>query len=213
LKRGERITPFRRSVLAAVIVAGSAVASIVWLIRARAPTAPPISAEAATQKEAARRLFIGRGLLRQGRAIQAAQELRAVRDRLTKEELVVVAETLAVGGDPRGATEFYGSALKAGAERNATLLGRYAEVAAMSGNGTLALTLLAEATALDPALIRNRLLYARGLANAGQFDAARREGQEILRREPANAEARDLLARLRFARERASPTDSAKQVR
>jgi tetratricopeptide (TPR) repeat protein len=148
------------------------------------------------------RLQAGRAFLKQGLATRAAPLLQPLRARLDREELLVLAEVFAVTGDPRSSVEFFEAALAAGAARSAPLLARYAEAAAAAGDGPRALTLLDESLRLDPSSVPTRLNLATGLANSGNFDAARREARAVLKRDPGNAKAKELLQALDVAQGR-----------
>ena len=160
------------------------------------------TAERASKNVAELKLQTGRAYLRRGEATKAAPLLQPLRSRLTREELLVLAEIFAVTGDPKSAVEFFDAALAAGAERSATLLARYAEAAAGAGDGPRALTLLSESLKLDPTSVPTRVSYATGLANTGRFDDARREAKAALKRDPSNAKAKELLAALDVAQGR-----------
>lgn len=160
------------------------------------------SAERSGKQVVELRLQVGRAYLKQGQATKAAPLLQPLRARLEIEELLVLAEIFAVTGDPKSSVEFFEAALGAGAGRTAPLLARYAEAAAAAGDGPRALTLLNESLKLDPASVPTRLNLATGLANTGRFDDARREARAVLKREPGNAQAKELLAALDVAQGR-----------
>lgn len=152
------------------------------------------------------RLRTGRAFLRRGDATKAAPLLQPLRARLDREELLLLAEVFAVTGDPKSSVEFFEAALSAGAERTAPLLTRYAEAAAAAGDGQRALALLGESLKLDPESVPTRLHLATGFANSGRFDDARRETRAVLKRDPANEKAKELLGLLDVAQGRLPPS-------
>ena len=143
------------------------------------------------------RLRIGRAYLRQGRIGPAAALLSQVEPQLIKEERLAIAEYFVVQGDPFSAARFYESALQAGQERSASLLGRYGEALALSARPEDAVRLFKEALAKDPMRAGTRLNLAITLVNLGRTEEGRTEASLVLKTDPRNEKAIKLLKGLR----------------
>jgi len=146
------------------------------------------------------RLRIGRAFLRDGRLGPATALLSQVEGALIKEERLAIAEYFLGAGDPFSAVRFYEGAMKTGVPRTAILLGRYGEALSLSGNGEGAVTAFREALSLDESMVRTRVNLALTLANLSRFTEARSEALEVLKTEPDNGKAIQLLAALESLR-------------
>ena len=142
------------------------------------------------------RLRIGRAFLREGYVGPATALLSKVEESLMKEERLAIAEYFLVAGDPFSSARFYDAALKAGMPRSASILGRYGEALAQSANREAAVAAFQESLALDDSRNRVRLSLAVTLAKLNRRDEARVETLRVLRSEPTNAKALELLAAL-----------------
>ncbi len=159
-----------------------------------------IDAQARSTDVSALRLRIGRAYLREGLIGPATSLLVQVESALIKEERLAIAEYFLVSGDPFSAVKFFDAALRTGLPRTASLLGRYGEALALSANGEGAVAAFRESLSMDGTKPRVRLNLALTLANLGRLDESRTEAQGVLKIEPQNAKARDLLAALNAPR-------------
>jgi Tfp pilus assembly protein PilF len=146
------------------------------------------------------RLRVGRAFLREGQIGPATALLSKVEGSLIKEERLAIAEYFLVSGDPFSASRFFEGAIKAGLPKTASLLGRYGESLSLAGNGEGAVAAFREALALDDSRLRVRLNLAVTLANVGRFEEAKTETLAVLKTEPTNTKALQLLAALSAAR-------------
>jgi Flp pilus assembly protein TadD len=142
------------------------------------------------------RLRIGRAFLRNGEIGPATALLSQVEPALIKEERLAVAEYFLVQGDPFSASRFYEAAFKTGLPRTAASLGRYGEALSLASNGDGAVAAFREALALDPTRSRIRTSLAITLANLNRFAESKVEAQEVLKVDPQNPKALNLLAAL-----------------
>ncbi|MBK5257014.1 MAG: tetratricopeptide repeat protein [Vicinamibacteria bacterium] len=155
-----------------------------------------ISAQTRSLHLDALRLRIGRAFLREGRLGPATALLSKVEGSLIKEERLAIAEYFLGAGDPFSAVRFYEAAMRTGVPRGATLLGRYGEAQSLAGNAENAVAAFKEALSLDASRVRVRLNLAVTLANMNQFGEARAETLAVLKSEPENPKALQLLAAL-----------------
>jgi Flp pilus assembly protein TadD len=155
-----------------------------------------VSAQTRSRHLDALRLRIGRAFLREGRAGPATALLSQVESSLIKEERLAIAEYFLGAGDPFSAVRFYEAAMRTGMPRTASLLGRYGEAHLLSGNAENAVAAFQEALSLDGSRGRIRINLAVTLANLNRFGEARTEALAVLKIEPENEKAKQLLAAL-----------------
>lgn len=155
-----------------------------------------VSAQTRSRDVDALRLRIGRAFLREGRAGPATSLLSQVEGSLIKEERLAIAEYFLGAGDPFSAVRFFEAAMRTGVPRTASLLGRYGEAQSLSGNGDNAVAAFREALSMDDSRVRVRLNLALTLANMNRLGEARIETLAVLKSEPENEKARQLLAAL-----------------
>ncbi len=155
-----------------------------------------IDAQIRSKDVAALRLRIGRAFLREGQVGPATALLSQVEGSLIKEERLAIAEYFLVAGDPFSASRFFDAAMKTGAPRTASLLGRYGEALALSANPEAAVAAFRESLALDDSKVRVRLNLALTLANMGRLDESKVETLAVLKAEPENEKAASLLKAL-----------------
>jgi Flp pilus assembly protein TadD len=155
-----------------------------------------VGAQVRSKDVAALRLRIGRAYLREGHIGPATALLAQVEPALIKEERFAVAEYFLGNGDPFSSVLFFEAAMKTGQPRSAPLLGRYGEALSLSGNGDGAVAAFRESLAMDETRTRVRLNLAITLANLNRLDEARIETLEVLKSEPQNEKAQQLLAAL-----------------
>ena len=155
-----------------------------------------IDAQIRSKDVAALRLRIGRAFLREGQVGPATALLAQVEGSLIKEERLAIAEYFLVAGDPFSASRFFDAAMKTGAPRTASLLGRYGEALALSANPEAAVAAFRESLALDDSKVRVRLNLALTLANMGRLDESKIEALAVLKAEPENEKAASLLKAL-----------------
>jgi Tfp pilus assembly protein PilF len=211
--RAGRRTPFR--LLAALLLAAAGGASYyAWLNR---PTSEAeitaieklivdgridaarermVGAQVRSKDVAALRLRVGRAYLREGHVGPATPLLAQVEPSLIKEERLAVAEYFLVAGDPFSAVLFFEAAMRTGQPRTAPLLGRYGEALSLSGNGEDAVAAFRESLAKDDSKARVRMNLAITLANLNRFAESRVETLAVLKSEPQNVKALQLLAAL-----------------
>jgi len=146
------------------------------------------------------RLRVGRAFLHEGQTGPATALLFKVQGSLIKEEQLAIAEYLLGAGDPFSATRFFEGAMAAGLPRTAPLLDRYAQALSISGNGFAAVAAFRECLALDPTRVAARMNLAATLANLGRLEEARVETLALLKIEPGNTKALQLLTALDAAR-------------
>ncbi len=145
------------------------------------------------------RLRLGRAYLRHGDAGPAVALLSVVEPRLIPEERLAIAEYFLVSGDPFSASRFFEAAAK-DLKPTPQLLARHAESLALSGQGERAAELFAKSVAADPRVVRTHLNLAMTLANIGRLGESAKEAEAVLKLEPANAKAMDLLRALKAAK-------------
>lgn len=155
-----------------------------------------VGAQVRSKDVAALRLRIGRAYLREGHLGPATALLAQVEEALIKEERFAIAEYFLGAGDPFSAVRFFEAAMKTGQPRSAPLLGRYGEALSLSGNGEGAVAAFRESLAMDETRTRVRMNLAITLANLNRLDEARIETLEVLKSEPRNEKALQLLAAL-----------------
>jgi len=155
-----------------------------------------IDAQVRSKAVAALRLRIGRAFLREGQVGPATALLSQVEGSLIKEERLAIAEYFLVAGDPFSAARFFDAAMKSGAPRTASLLGRYGEALALSANPEAAVAVFRESLAMDDSKPRVRLNLALTLANMGRLDESKIETLAVLKAEPQNGKAASLLQAL-----------------
>jgi len=155
-----------------------------------------IVAQARSRDVSGLRLRIGRAYLREGRIGPATALLAQVEGALIKEERLAIAEYFLVSGDPFSAAKFFEAALRTGLPRTASLLGRYGEALALSANGDGAVSAFRESLILDASKTRVRMNLAMTLANLGRLDESKTETLGVLKLEPQNAKALELLRAL-----------------
>lgn len=159
-----------------------------------------VGAQVRSKDPAALRLRIGRAYLREGRIGPATSLLSQVEGSLIKEESLAIAEYFLVSGDPFSAVRFFEAAIRTGQPRTAPLLGRYGEALSLAGNGEGAVVVFRESLARDDSKPRVRLNLALTLANLGRLDEAATEAQAVLKLEPSNLRALDLVRAIAAAR-------------
>lgn len=159
-----------------------------------------VGAQVRSKDVAALRLRIGRAYLREGHLGPATALLAQVEPALITEERFAIAEYFLGAGDPFSSVRFFEAALKTGQPRTATLLGRYGEALSLSGNGDGAVAAFRESLAQDETRTRVRMNLAITLANLNRLDEARIETLAVLKSEPQNEKAQQLLAALPTSR-------------
>ncbi len=142
------------------------------------------------------RLRVGRAFLHEGQTGPAIALLSRVQGSLIKEEQLAIAEYLLGAGDPFSASRFFEGAMKAGQARTAPLLDRYGQALALAGNAEAAIGAFRECLSLDSTRTGARLNLTALLANQGRLEEARVETLALLKLEPANAKALELLKAL-----------------
>lgn len=155
-----------------------------------------VGAQVRSRDVAALRLRVGRAYLREGHIGPATALLAQVEESLIKEERFAIAEYFLGNGDPFSSVLFFESAMKTGQPRSAALLGRYGEALSLSGNGDGAVAAFRESLAMDETRTRVRMNLAITLANLNRLDEARIETLAVLKSEPQNEKALQLLAAL-----------------
>jgi Flp pilus assembly protein TadD len=155
-----------------------------------------VDAQVRSKDVDALRLRIGRAFLHEGKVGPATALLSKVEGLLIKEERLAVAEYFLVAGDPFSAVRFYEAALRTGMPRTASFLGRYGEALALSSNGEGAAAVFKESLAMDPSKVRVRVNLATTLASVGRLDEAKQEALAVLKLDPENEKAKNLLAAL-----------------
>jgi len=155
-----------------------------------------VGAQVRSKDVAALRLRIGRAYLREGHIGPATALLAQVEPALIKEERFAIAEYFLGNGDPFSSVLFFEAAMKTGQPRSAALLGRYGEALSLSGNGDGAVAAFRESLAMDETRTRVRMSLAITLANLNRLDEARVETLAVLKSEPQNEKALQLLAAL-----------------
>lgn len=159
-----------------------------------------VSAQVRSKDVAALKLRVGRAYLREGHVGPATSLLAQVEPALIKEERLAVAEYFLVAGDPFSAVLFFEAAMRTGQPRTASLLGRYGEALSLSGNGDGAVAAFRESLALDDSKTHVRMSLAITLANLNRLDESRVETLAVLKSEPQNVKALQLLAALPASR-------------
>ena len=155
-----------------------------------------VGAQVRSTDVAALRLRVGRAYLRDGHVGPATALLAQVEEGLIKEERFAIAEYFLGAGDPFSAVRFFEAAMKTGQPRSAPLLGRYGEALSLSGNGDGAVAAFRESLAMDETRTRVRMTLAITLPNLNRLDEARIETLVVLKSEPQNEKALQLLAAL-----------------
>ena len=145
------------------------------------------------------RLRLGRAYLRHGDPGPATALLAVVEPRLIPEERLTIAEYFLVSGDPFSASKFFDAASK-DLKPTPQLLARHAESLALSGQGERAADLFARSVSADPMVLRTRLNLATTLANLGRLDESRKQAEAVLKINPDNPKALELLTALKTAK-------------